>query len=434
METHRQLVHIGVGALALLLRWLTWPQAALLAVAAIAFNALVLPRLAPRLLRTADRGRIWTSGLVLYPMAVLALVLVFRSRLDLAATAWAVLAAGDGMATLVGAHVRTAPLPWNREKSAGGLLAFLVAGGAAAAAMQWWCGPAPADPWMLGAAVVAAAAAGFAETVPIRLDDNLTVPAVAAAVLWGASVMHPAVLVAAAGAAPWWTVPLNLAVALAGWVARTVTPAGAITGAIIGSVILAGAGVAGWAVLMAAFLFAAVTTRMGHARKAAAGIAEDRGGRRGPGNAIANTGVAACAAVVAAGMADPAPAFLALVAALATSGSDTVASEVGKAWGRTTVLVTSFRQVPPGTSGAISLQGTLAGVVSAAGLAAVGAWLELVPVAAVPIITVAATVAALLEGVLGATLEARGMLTNDAVNFVNSAMGAALAMWLWTIV
>src|SRR3990167_4774803 len=159
METKRQLVHIGVGAFALLLRWITWPQAALLAVAAIAFNALVLPRLAPGLLRTADHGRVWASGLVLYPMAVLALVLAFRSRLDLAATAWAVLAAGDGMATLVGAHVRTAPLPWNREKSVGGLLAFLVAGGAAAATMQWWGGPAQPDLWMLGAAVLAAVVA-----------------------------------------------------------------------------------------------------------------------------------------------------------------------------------------------------------------------------------------------------------------------------------
>lgn len=434
MEAHRQLVHIGAGAFALLLRWLTWPQAALFAVAAIAFNLLALPRLAPRLLRTADHGRMWTSGLVLYPVAVLALVLVFRSRLDLAATAWAILAAGDGMATLVGAHVRTAPLPWNQEKSVGGLLAFLIAGGAAAVAVRWWCGPTPADPWMLGAAVLAAVVAGFAETVPIRLDDNLTVPAVAAAVLWGTSVMSPTVLVAAAGAATWWMVLLNITVAIAGWAARTVTPAGAIAGAIIGTVILISAGVAGWAVLVATFLFAAVATRLGHARKAAAGIAEERGGRRGPGNAIANTGVAAFAAVVAAGMADPAPAFLALVAALATSGSDTVASEVGKAWGRTTVLVTSFRRVPRGTSGAISLQGTMAGVVSAAALAATGAWLGLVPMAAVPIITGAATVASLLEGVLGATLEARGMLTNDAVNFVNSAMGAALAMWLWMIV
>ena len=50
-----------------------------------------------------------------------------------------------------------------------------------------------------------------------------------------------------------------------------------------------------------------------------------------------------------------------MVAALVTSASDTVASEVGKAWGRTTWLVDGFRRVTPGTSGAVSLEGTLGG-------------------------------------------------------------------------
>ena len=55
-----------------------------------------------------------------------------RARLprppDIVAAAWGVLAAGDGFATLVGAHVRTPPLPWNRAKSTGGLIAFIVFG------------------------------------------------------------------------------------------------------------------------------------------------------------------------------------------------------------------------------------------------------------------------------------------------------------------
>jgi uncharacterized protein (TIGR00297 family) len=431
METRRQALHIAVGGFAFLLRWLTWPQAALLATGAITFNLLLLPRLAPGVVRRGERGHPWTSGLVVYPMAVLALVLLFRSRLDLAATAWAVLAAGDGMATLIGANTHTARLPWNRDKSVGGLVGFLLAGSVGAVALQWWTGPTPADSWLLIAAVAAAVASAFAETIPIRLDDNITVPAVAAAVLWSASVMNPSLLVATFSAASWWMLAINVAVAMAGWAARTVTPSGAVTGALIGTVIIIGAGVAGWVVLIATFVFAAATTRLGHARKDAAGIAEERGGRRGPGNAIANTGAAAYAAVVAAGMTDPSVAWLALVAALSTAGSDTVASEVGKAWGRATILVTSFRRVPPGTPGAISVQGTAAGVVSAAALAALGAWLGLVPWTAVALITGAATIASFLEGVLADTLEARGILSNDAINFVNAAMGAALTVGLW---
>ena len=137
---------------------------------------------------------------------------------------------------------------------------------------------------------------------------------------------------------------------------------GAVIGAAIGLAVFVGTGWQGWLMLLAAFLAAAIATRAGFRRKAAAGIAEERGGRRGPGNAIANTGIAAWAALLSAGVADASIARLAMVAALVTSASDTVASEVGKAWGRTTWLVTGFRRVTPGTSGAVSLEGTLGGI------------------------------------------------------------------------
>ena len=53
------------------------------------------------------------TGIVLYPTAVLALVLCFPTRPEIVAATWGILAAGDGFATLVGVHVRSARLPWN---------------------------------------------------------------------------------------------------------------------------------------------------------------------------------------------------------------------------------------------------------------------------------------------------------------------------------
>src|SRR6185295_5061356 len=108
--------------------------------------------------------------------------------------------------------------------------------------------------------------------------------------------------------------------------------------------------------LFATFIAASVTSRLGLARKVLLGIAEERGGRRGAGNAIANCGVAAVAAIAAVTTPDRGSSLLALVAALTAGGSDTVASEIGKAWGRSTFLVTTFRGVPPGTPGAMSLE------------------------------------------------------------------------------
>ena len=324
LERTRQLVHIGVGAIALSLKFLTWPQAAMMAVAAVLFNLILLPRLTHKVFRPGDLERPWTSGIVIYPLAVLGLILVFRQRLDLAAAAWGILAAGDGMATLVGTAVESPRLPWNKEKSFAGFAAFVIAASLASVGLLvWTAGDTLSIP--LWWAVAASLVAGFVETVPIRLDDNLSVPATAAFVLWSSTLIDPQVVAArgpAIAAAAAVALTANGAVALMGLLARTVTPAGALTGLIIGTVIVLGGGWAAWGLLLATFIVASVCTRVGAARKAAAGIAEDRGGRRGPGNAIANTGLAAWACAVAIGLPDPSLALLACVAALATAARD----------------------------------------------------------------------------------------------------------------
>lgn len=439
-EISRQLTHILAGGFALLLRWTTWWQAAVLAILALLFNVLVLPAFGRQVFRPGDLDRVMRSGIAIYPLSVLALVLCFPHRPDIVAVSWAVLAAGDGLATLVGAHVRTAPLPWNRAKSFGGLCAGVVGGAVAGVALAWWTAKGMATPppaWFLvGAPVVAAIIAGLAETMPIGLNDNISVPFTAAFVLWtltfvdGASV-HAAIPLLVARVGP--AIGVNAVFAFLGWRAKTVTIPGALTGFAIGIAVWLGTGAEGWAMLFAAFAIAAVTTRLGHQRKALLGIAEERGGRRGPGNAIANTGLAAWAALIALGMHDPRPAMLAGVAALATAASDTVASEVGKAWGRTTWLVTTLGRVPAGTSGAVSLEGTAAGAFGAALLAAIGAGLGLIPAFAVGPVVIAATLASFAEGWLAVRFEATGLLDNDALNFLNSAIGAALALLWWTL-
>jgi uncharacterized protein (TIGR00297 family) len=444
-EVARQSVHVAVGALALTLPWLTWPQAVVLGVAGVLFNLVVLPRIMPGLMRADDRRQPLLSGIVLYPAAVLGLMLLFPSRLDLAAIAWVILAAGDGMATLVGAHVKTSRLPWNPEKSIGGLAAFLVFGGAAAVATAFWMSgtvstnaSVPAFAGSTGVStlalvvvpLLATIAAAFVETVPIKLNDNISVPATAALVLWSCAFMNPEIFGFASALVTSrlaTALALNVTVAALGYWARTVTVAGAIAGALIGTVIYLGTGLDGWLLLFSSFLLAAATTRLGLQRKSAAGIAEARGGRRGAGNAIANTGLAAFAAFVALGALDDLP-VLAMVTALATAASDTVASEVGKAWGRTTWLIVGFRRVPPGTSGAISVEGTAAGVVAATLLAWLATTFGLMTYEWILCVVFASTAASLAESWLGATLERPGVLNNDALNFVNSAIGAGLAL------
>jgi uncharacterized protein (TIGR00297 family) len=439
-EVSRQLTHILAGSFALLLRWTTWWQSALLAVVALLFNVLVLPALGKRVFRPGDLDRVMRSGIAIYPLSVLALILAFPMRPDIVAISWGVLAAGDGLATMIGAHWRTTALPWNPAKSVGGLTAGVLGGALAGLGLAWWTAQgmsSPPPPWFLVAApLLAALVAGFVETAPIGLNDNISVPCAAALVLWSLTFVDGATFSAAgpvvtARLAP--ALAVNTVFAFLGWRARTVTVPGALTGAAIGVATWLSAGLAGWTVLFGAFAMASAATRLGHARKALLGIAEGRGGRRGPGNAIANTSVAAWCAVLALGMPAPAAAWLAGVAALATAASDTVASEVGKAWGRNTWLITQLRPVPPGTSGAISIEGTLAGALSAALLATLAAWLGLISAAAILPVALAATLACFAEGWLSVRFEGAGLLDNDALNFLNSLIGAALALLWWSL-
>jgi len=431
-----------MGSFALLLRVLTWWQAALCAIGALLFNLVVLPRVGGRTLyRQADSVRGFPLGILLYPLSVLLLILLFPHRLDIAAAAWAILAIGDGVATLVGSQSRGGRLPWNADKSWAGTIAFVVAGGAAGVFLAWWTRPAIAPPpslaFVFAAPIVAAIVAAGVESLAVRLDDNLSVPAAAALVLWGASLItSPAwqqnapVVVDRIGPA----IALNVLAATLGWRAATVSAPGAAAGALIGISVYACAGVFGWLLLFASFFVASASSRAGLKRKALLGISEEREGRRGPGNAIANCIVGVGAAILAVTTPLTNLAMLAFVTALTAGGSDTVASEIGKAWGRRTYLVTTFKRVRPGTSGAISLEGTAAGIVCAFALAAMAVSAGLLQWNFIWFAVVGATIGAFAESWLGATLEGPGILNNDLLNCLNTAIAALVAVILAVII
>ena len=82
-------------------------------------------------------------------------------------------------------------------------------------------------------------------------------------------------------------------------------------------------------------------------------------------------------------------------------------SEIGQLWGRRTFLITSLRPVPPGTEGAVSLEGTLGGLLGGAAVAAVGALAGLYVWRWVPTIAIAGLLGSLAESVIGTEAEKR---------------------------
>ena len=435
-ELARKAVHMGVGLIAFTLRWLGPWWGALCAVAAIVFNLALLPRIGGRALwrgHEVNRGR--SLGIVLYPVAVLLLILVFNRRLEVAAAMWGILAFGDGMAGLIGMALGRKKLPWNPGKSWAGTLAYLVFGTLGAWVLLLWTAPGryespEAVAFTLAACAVTALVGGILESLPQGLDDNIGVPLVCGLLLlglllteggWGLVGERGFLLAAGIGLA------VNLVLAAVAYRAGSVNLSGAVAGLLIGTAIWAFLGWQGFLLLAAFFVLGSAATRLGYSQKAEKKLAQEEGGRRGARHAFANAGVALACAVFAATTPYGLLFAVAFAAAFATAAADTAGSEIGQLYGRRAYLPTTFRPVPPGTGGAVSVEGTVAGIVASALVAALGAAAGLYPWLGVAVVVVAAFVGTTLESILGATVERRGLLDNEAMNFLNTLVGALVA-------
>jgi len=458
-ELARKSVHIGMGGFALALRWLTPLQAATAAAAAIVFNLLLLHRLTGQsLLREHEKKDRFSFGVAVYPTVVLALILVFFRRLELAAAVWALLAFGDGMATLVGLAVRGPKLPWNQDKSWAGLMAFVLWGTAMSAFLIRFVqrgvltegagresfvgmsfltggadGVADSAGFLLAGCFIAALVAGLAESARTGIDDNILVPVTGGMTLFAMTLVQPALLQEAwpvVQSGLLWGAAINFVLALGAYAARGVGVSGAVWGWVLGTVLYA---LGGWPVFLMLVLFfvlGTVCTKLGYSKKAALGIAQEKGGRRGAKNAFANVSAGTIFAFLAVATPFKGPFLLAAVAAFATAASDTVASEIGQAYGRRHFLVTTLRRVPAGTDGAVSMEGTVAGVLASLLLGGTAWWAGIASPAGVGIIVVAAFIGTTLESYLGAGLEQANMIDNELVNFSNTVAGGVAALVL----
>ena len=195
--------------------------------------------------------------------------------------------------------------------------------------------------------------------------------------------------------------------------------------------------------LILLFLLTFIATRMGRNRKTKAGLAEKRRGRNAA-QVIANLGVPAASSSLM-GMAvllgwlphtlhgHDVPVRLVgavALAALAEATADTVSSEIGQAFGGRPLMLTTLRRVEPGIDGAVSLMGTAAGVAAGAAVVWAGWWALRLGIREASIALLAACAGLFFDSLLGATVERRGWLGNDLVNFASTLFAAIVALGL----
>ncbi|MDR5709201.1 MAG: DUF92 domain-containing protein [Armatimonadota bacterium] len=222
--------------------------------------------------------------------------------------------------------------------------------------------------------------------------------------------------------------------------ARALRGTGPLVAAGIGTAVFRAGGLRWSAVLLTFFASATLLTRLPGSRR-------DRAGRTGR-QVLANGAVAALAAWLSRRWPMASRAFAGAVAAAC---ADTWATELGVRYGGTPRHLTTGARVPPGSSGGVTLLGTVAG---AAGAAVCGLVARATGTAPLRLTARAGVIGMLLDSLLGATLQARyrcprcgeigegrrcgcgawgqrisglGGLDNDGVNFLATVLGALVA-------
>lgn len=247
-----------------------------------------------------------------------------------------------------------------------------------------------------------------------------------------------------------WTLGLSTILGLIAYKLRSATAGAALGGmAITASMMFASATFPflPWKTallpILIVLILTSLATRVGHKHKEKLGTAESHSGREAS-QVAANLGFAALVStplvqawivdhrwVDTGGIIPNAVPVLALgLAALAEASADTVSSELGQVLSGQPRMITTFRKAQPGTDGAISLGGTATGIIAAAAVSAAGSWALGGDTSIFMISWIGGVFGLFFDSLLGATLERRGWINNDAVNFLSTASAAICALLL----
>lgn len=209
---------------------------------------------------------------------------------------------------------------------------------------------------------------------------------------------------------------------------KKLTIAGAITGGVTGWLVFTGAGYTGIAMMAAFFLLATAATAHQLSVKQSLGLAETAKGKRTAWQVAANAGTAAILGLLVWIYPSGTNLLQLMIAAsFAAATADTVSSELGNVYGKRFYNILGLKKDTKGLNGVISMEGTLFGIAGSMVIALIYA-ISFGLSKDIVYIIIAGTVGNITDSLLGATLERKGYLNNNTVNFFNT-VAATLTAW-----
>jgi len=212
---------------------------------------------------------------------------------------------------------------------------------------------------------------------------------------------------------------------------RVADISGLFSGAMIGIILIVFADVRWFLIMLTFFIIGAAATRYRYADKERFGVAQEHGGVRGYFNVFAN-GLVATGGAILYGITGN-PAFAALfMSSVASAAADTAASEIGVT-GKTPYLITTFKPVPRGTNGGVTLRGEVAAILASIIVAAVALVMGVADPKLAIVTVIAGFIGTNVDSVVGATLENSGRIGNSGTNLTATFFGGVAGMLLYMV-
>ena len=211
---------------------------------------------------------------------------------------------------------------------------------------------------------------------------------------------------------------------------------GWISAGALGTILWGCIGFFGWISVVIYLILGSLVTKVGFQYKQNIGIAEKRGGRRGPENVwgSAATGVI-FAIMIKLNILNQSILEVAFAASFAAKLADTFGSEIGKRFGSNTFLITTLQKVKKGTEGGISLEGTFASLL---GSCLMSYFMLLFGIISTKdhffIVLISGFIATLAESIIGARYQEKYHLSNEFVNFIQTTLSSIISIVLFLFI
>jgi uncharacterized protein (TIGR00297 family) len=192
------------------------------------------------------------------------------------------------------------------------------------------------------------------------------------------------------------------------------------------------AGLSWFILLLAFYLLGGAFTRYGYSHKHKLGIAQSHGGRRGYKNVYSNSLVPLVLAICY-GVYSNDVFIFAFIASVATANGDTLASEIGETSRSKPRMITTLKETEPGVDGGVTPLGEAASLAGAIIIGLLATGMGMAGVFGIVVAAIGGFLGTNFDSLLGATMQSRGLLSNNGVNLVATAFGALVGGALWYI-